>query len=62
MAAKKKTENFMREVTTEKEWESLCKYQVKLNYVLQTFQLCCSNSETPSFHYQNATNFVFPVV
>ena len=33
MAGKKKAENFMKDVTTEKEWESLCDYQVeyKLN-------------------------------
>ena len=28
MAGKKKAENFMKDVTTEKEWESLCDYQV----------------------------------
>ena len=29
MAGKKKAENFMKDVTTEKEWESLCDYQVE---------------------------------
>ena len=35
MAGKKKAENFMKDVTTEKEWESLCDYQV--DYDLQTW-------------------------
>lgn len=28
MAGKKKAENFMKEITNEKEWDSLCEYQV----------------------------------
>ena len=31
MAGKKKTENFMKDVASEKEWESLCEYQVIYN-------------------------------
>ena len=28
MAGKKKAENFMKEITNEKEWDTLCVYQV----------------------------------
>ena len=28
--AKKKTENFMKEITNEKEWETLCEYKVNM--------------------------------
>ena len=30
MAGKKKTENFMKEITSEKEWNALCEYKVKV--------------------------------
>ena len=29
MAGKKKVENFMKEITNEKEWDSLCEYKVQ---------------------------------
>lgn len=32
MAGKKKAENFMKDVTTEKDWEALCDYQVNCNF------------------------------
>ena len=35
MAGKKKTENFMKDVASEKEWESLCEYQVIFYFVIK---------------------------